>query len=186
MTNGSNSEGGPGRHWKLAGVGGVVVAIVYSLLTGASLVSSILIGAIFAVAAGMYLGRKGAEDEASISAPPTPEPVAPEPVVSEPVAAEPAAQPAAAPVADVTGEVAAAESLVKPSTELPGQAELAERKGEWRYEASDAVEAEVAPAASVAVEEAQPLIRPSADLPGQRELEDRKGSWRYEGNTASA
>ena len=40
-----------------------------------------------------------------------------------------------APAAPETAPVAKAEPVIKPSTALPGQQELAQRKGSWRYEA---------------------------------------------------
>ncbi|MGH1413314.1 MAG: NADH-quinone oxidoreductase subunit E [Pelagimonas sp.] len=54
-----------------------------------------------------------------------------------PIAAAPKDTPAADTAAD-SGETAPA---LKPSKELPGQADLAERKGEWRYEGGDKAEA---------------------------------------------
>ncbi|MEX0281654.1 MAG: NADH-quinone oxidoreductase subunit NuoE [Arenibacterium sp.] len=92
-----------------------------------------------------------------------------------------------------------ADPVVKPSAELPGQAELAARKGEWRYEpdASDVPVSEPSPVnepepfevgdpANSDPEEAPqevaqgPAVLPSAALPGQAELAGRKGVWRYE------
>ncbi|MGB0440436.1 MAG: NADH-quinone oxidoreductase subunit NuoE, partial [Paracoccaceae bacterium] len=67
---------------------------------------------------------------------------------------------------------------VQPNTVLPGEAELAERKGAWRYEA--APEAPVAEATPVAEASSGPAVKPNTILPGEAELATRKGTWRYE------
>ncbi|WP_299927414.1 NADH-quinone oxidoreductase subunit E [uncultured Pelagimonas sp.] len=48
---------------------------------------------------------------------------------------------AAAKVEPATSEATADTAVLKPSKELPGQADLAERKGEWRYEGGDKADA---------------------------------------------
>ncbi|PSL21859.1 NADH-quinone oxidoreductase subunit E [Shimia abyssi] len=68
---------------------------------------------------------------------------APEPAKAEPVKAAPAAEAPAKPV-------------IKPSTALPGEAELAEKKGEWKYEGDTAEEG------AQATEEAPAVATPAA------------------------
>ncbi|MEX0284825.1 MAG: NADH-quinone oxidoreductase subunit E [Paracoccaceae bacterium] len=68
-------------------------------------------------------------------------------------AAAPAPEPA--PAAPVAAAPAQAEGLIKPSATLPGQQELAARKGTWRYE-PEGVPAEPAPAPSAADGESKP------------------------------
>ncbi|WP_146344763.1 hypothetical protein [Falsiphaeobacter marinintestinus] len=138
MSNENNTNNGLSRHWKLAGVGGVVVAVVYSVLTGAGIGSSVLIGALFTGVAGFVMGRNS---EGAAETPAAPQAAAPQ---AEPV--ETIVDAVVETVEDVADDVAetvataapATQSLIKPSTALPGQAELAERKGSWRYDANNA------------------------------------------------
>ena len=105
---------------------------------------------------------------------PTPTPAPTAPAASEPEP-ELEAEPAPAP---------ASEPAVKPSATLPGQEELAARKGSWTYTDDAApAEPEAAPEPAAPV---MPLIKPSTPLPGQEELAARKGSWTYSGGSASA
>ncbi len=103
----------------------------------------------------------------------------------------------------------AGDSGLKPSAALEGEAELAERKGEWKYDgdsaddgsAADAAPAEAADAvtsdesaapsadnaaADSADDVSETVLKPSTALPGQEDLASRKGTWRYEGGDAKA
>ncbi len=72
---------------------------------------------------------------------------------------------------------------VKPSTALAGEQELAERKGEWKYEAPKVEEAPSASVASATPSKAV-SVTPSAALAGEQELAERKGDWKYEAPVA--
>lgn len=140
MTNATNNSNTSGRHWKHAIAGGVVVGVLLVLFKGASFGSALISGAAVAVAAGIILTRvvgnrdvaeMAAEaqerDEQAVAA-------AMQAARAEPEEAEePAPQPAEAAPEPAPAQISAS-SLVKPSTPLPGQQELAERKGTWRYE----------------------------------------------------
>lgn len=130
MSNGNNTNGGVSRHWKLAGVGGVVVAVVYAVLTGSGIGASVLIGALFTGVAGFVMGRN-AEDATDAATAPAAAPVV-ETIVDAVV------EPAQDVVETIDTPAPAAQTLIKPSTALPGQAELAGRKGSWRYDANSA------------------------------------------------
>ncbi|MHA3980271.1 endonuclease [Halovulum sp. GXIMD14794] len=97
--------------------------------------------------------------------PTVPEPSLPkaEPPVAQPPAAEtPKPVPAAAAPAAAAAPIPAAENrpLVQPSTPLPGEADLAGRKGQWRYEP------DAAPAAGASeADRPQGLMAPRGDAP---------------------
>ncbi|MEO1733226.1 MAG: endonuclease [Pseudomonadota bacterium] len=98
--------------------------------------------------------------------------------------AKPAAAPAAA-AAAAPAAAAAAEPVVQPSTALPGEAELAGRKGEWTYSADAGSGAAEAPAteaaatpsddAGTAAEEKQPETLSAAREGGPDDLKLLKG-----------
>ncbi|GGX57077.1 hypothetical protein GCM10007385_27380 [Tateyamaria omphalii] len=112
--------------WLVALLGGVLAAMLLMVLGGWTFMQGVFMGVVVFVVAGALLSwiickPLPAAGEASIEQ-------------AKPAdAAKPAAQ-AAAPVA-ATSTAAAAEPEIKPSTPLPGEADLAERKGEWKYEA---------------------------------------------------
>lgn len=117
MTETSNSNNA-----KLTGgIVGAVVAVV--LIVMGMVVVGIIAGVVVGVVLAAVIGKKAvgaapAQEEAS---------------VAEPVAAEatPGVQEEAAPATQVTtGE----EPKWKPSATLPGQEDLASRKGSWRYQ----------------------------------------------------
>lgn len=118
--------------WRKAAFGGGIAAIVYYLLAGAGLGMSLLVGFIAMGAFGVSLKRRSnqaaaAAETVAAATSPAPRPVAAE-AVTETQAEELAAE-------VVESEAAPQEaSLVKPGTILPGEAELASRKGSWRYE----------------------------------------------------
>lgn len=148
------------RCWLIAIVGGFLTLILLMALGGWSFFPALLLGAIVAVVGGFILTRllcQSVPEPVAHSAPapaPTPAPApAPEPTPAPEPAPEAAAPAAAAPSEDV---VAAAEedapspvAEIKPTTALAGEAELAARKGTWRYE-PDTPAAAPAPAAPAA------------------------------------
>lgn len=96
------------------------------------------------------------------------------PVQSSAKPAEPA--PAPAPAASGSGEA----SAVAPSAALPGQEELAAKKGEWKYENGDAAsDAAAVPAsedqAAESVEESEPQIYAAPPDDGADDLKVIKG-----------
>jgi predicted flap endonuclease-1-like 5' DNA nuclease len=168
--------------WLAALVVGVLMAW-YLMSAGWGFFLTLIIALVIFVAAGRLMTRsfcsdKAAQDSQTASAPaappapaPTPAP-APAPVVEatpEPEP-EPAAmpEPEAAPEPEVEPEIAPAPAaqassdaaLLKPSTVLPGQEELASRKGTWRY-GGDPTPAPAKPAAET------PAAAPVEDGSGQ-------------------
>ncbi|WP_323770116.1 hypothetical protein [Antarctobacter sp.] len=127
-------------------------------------------------------------------------PVEPDPAVAPEAQGSP--DPQAAAVAD-TPPVAEERPRVAPSAALAGEAELAERKGEWRYAGAEtasrpdptsepvqtpepvieAMPEPVAPPPAEPVieipEDAGPRVLPSTPLAGQADLASRKGTWVY-------
>lgn len=142
MTNATDQAGCKARSWRLSAYGGVVLAVLFMLVGNAGIVSAAIGGVVGFVVLGFVLTRflcpEGQQDMASAAPAPAPEPAA-KPVVE--TAPEPAPEPEATPEPEtVTATEAApdpapvsASSLVKPSKELPGQIELANRKGSWTY-----------------------------------------------------
>ncbi len=131
--------------WLIAALLGVVSAIVLAWFAGFGALDAIFFGLVIFGLGGFFLSKficgavvpHGRVDEPSLqSAPaaaapaPTATPAAEAEPVSEPVAEaepaleEPAADPAPSPAAPA----------VKASTPLAGEAELASRKGSWKYE----------------------------------------------------
>jgi len=192
---------------------GLVMAVASGLIATRILCSDAQAGAQSAGYSATGTATSGAAATtgaaAAASAAPASAPAAePAPAATAPAPVPEAAPEPAAPAAQ-SEEAASAESeaggdnadLIKPSTALPGQADLAERKGSWRYEGAES-EADSADADTPATEtptqtpaapepEAEQgapaktdvpgdLIKPSTALPGQAELAERKGSWRYE------
>lgn len=118
--------------WTKPVMGGGAVAVL-ALLTGYGIGGAILAGIAGVGITHLVMSRMGGSKARAASAP-TAQPEAPEPApTAQPeakVAAEPAPAQQAASAAAAPGE---AEPLIKPSTPLPGEAELAARKGTWKY-----------------------------------------------------
>ncbi|MEX0284824.1 MAG: endonuclease [Paracoccaceae bacterium] len=142
-------------------LGGLVFLI--GLIMGWGFWAALLIGIVvlvvgFVLFPRIFCPQQAAAGQSFAPAPPPAQPAAqpapapePEPAAEpEPVAEAPAPEPApqAAPEPEAS-TAAATDSVIKPSAHLPGQAELAERKGTWRYEPEAAsAPAPTAPAAS--------------------------------------
>ncbi|MDG1456882.1 MAG: hypothetical protein P8Q92_03095 [Pseudoprimorskyibacter sp.] len=133
--------------WTVAALIGLVAAAILHWALDLSVLLALIGGVIVAYAARELAPRGSSETQTPpVAAPkpvqPTPAPVAaPEPEAPAPaptpdVRDEPMAEAPAdpAPAADEPHEEAQEEGLVKPSTPLAGEAELAGRKGSWRYE----------------------------------------------------
>lgn len=172
------------KGWLKPVIAGSVMAVLCHSVIGWSTLGSIVAGVVVGGVAHLVLGRKADVTASATGAAPVSVPTPPPAATS--VAPEPAAVPVSKEAA--SSEVAVAESAVmKPSTPLPGEAELAGRKGEWRYEATEADVAETAaqpaPVAAPPVAEAA-LIKPSTPLAGEAELAARKGTWTYSPGSA--
>lgn len=142
MTTSSNRTT---RSWKPAAIAGAVVGLV--LLVAGSGLGIALVGALVIFGLGLVLLPRGGASETEVTrevAPPAqseprsaPAPATP---VAAPIAPEP--EPAARemePAADHAEQPAlSASTLVKASKVLPGQMELAARKGTWRFENNSA------------------------------------------------
>jgi predicted flap endonuclease-1-like 5' DNA nuclease len=114
--------------WGIAGLVGVLACIMLFIFADVGITGAIFLAAILAAVVGFVL-QWGMKDlpplGSNVGAASTPKPSVPEPAAPTPAPA--AAHP---PVSAETG--------VKPTTPLPGQAELASRKGSWKYEAEGA------------------------------------------------
>lgn len=150
MTNTSGTTSCATRSWRVAGCGGIAVLIILVALGITGFFAGLILGAIVAVGLGVFLSRfmcpeaETAQEQPQAQAAPvadTPVETAPEPVAApEP---EPAPEPTPDPepaneVTEPRQAAASASSRVKPSKTLPGQVELASRKGTWKYEGPSA------------------------------------------------
>lgn len=147
MNDTSETRGCAARCWRVSAYAGLAFAVLFLLFGGVGLITAAIAGvvvfAILGFAASRFLCPDADEDvTAELTPEPTPAPVvetAPEPepeqtaAVEEPVQASDASN-GGADVPEVVTEPAAQSGVVKPSTVLPGQVELASRKGSWRYE----------------------------------------------------
>lgn len=142
------------RCWRMSAIAGAVLTVVLWLFTDWGFLSAVIIGAATALIAGTVLTRMLCTDFSSdqSSQPPVATPhskpaapaAAPKPAPAPEPEPEPAPQPVAAPVASAAEDTG---SVLKPSKPLPGQAELASRKGSWSYQGAGS---SAAPAPSVA------------------------------------
>ncbi len=116
--------------WGIAGLVGILACIMLFIFADVGITGAIFLAAILAAVVGFVL-QWGMKDlpplGSNVGAPSVPKPSAPKPAAPTP--APTAVHP---PVSADTG--------VKPSAALPGEAELASRKGNWKYEAEDAGE----------------------------------------------
>lgn len=122
--------------WLKPVIAGVVMALLCKLILGWGLLVAIIAGVVVGGIAHLVFGRS--VDTAPASTPaPAPRAAAPTPTPTP--APEPAPAPEAEPVATPAAEAPAPEAaLIKPSTPLPGEAELAARKGTWTYKPGSA------------------------------------------------
>lgn len=135
MTTSSNNTG---RSWTTAAIGGGIVGIVI-LLAGAGLAIALVVGlVIFGIGLVLLPRGKASKNEVTRevnrpAAPVQPQTQTPQ-APAEPVATEthPAVPKPTAGTAEQPSLTAS--TLVKASKALPGQTELAARKGAWRFE----------------------------------------------------
>ncbi len=179
MTHASERADCTRRCWKIAIVAGIVIATLLMSLGGWGFWASLVIGLVALVAVGIVLPRlicPAARASAAVSRPtPAAAPTAsPSPVPAP--AAEPAPEPAPEPVAaehEAETETQTEDGIVKASAALPGQQELAARKGNWRYQPASADEAEPEAAQTADASEPDDLKRISGVGPAlERKLND--------------
>lgn len=138
MTNDSKDGKSNARHWQKAAAGGVVVAVLLMVFNGTGLVTALISGGVVAAVAGYILTRMVGDRDVAEMARAAQD--AAEQMRDSASARVTEAEPQAAPAAPETGDVPetpariSASPLVKPSKPLPGQQELAARKGTWRYQ----------------------------------------------------
>lgn len=126
--------------WTVAALIGLVAAAILHWALGLSMLLSLIGGIIVAYAARELAPRGSSETQTPPVATPKPVQPTPAPVATPAPAPEPQVDRVAeapadpAPAQDEShGETTDAD-LVKPSAPLAGEAELAGRKGSWRYE----------------------------------------------------
>lgn len=132
----------PGVDWALLilifVLGGALVCALLLLLTDIGVSGSIAIGLVVASIVALLFWR------VFLTPLPAPgeltAPVVENPVKAEAPAPAPAPAPAAAPAATVSQPAQAPAAPVQPTTPLPGEAELADRKGSWSYNGEDSGE----------------------------------------------
>ena len=131
--------------WRIAAVVGVLAMIMLYALGGFGVLQAIITGGVIGVVLGVVLvfficrTQQAADDKPAQS----PKAVAPAPQqapVADPQPTAPAATPdAAATVAEPDAAVTKPSGFVmQPSKKLPGQEELATRKGDWKYTNTEA------------------------------------------------
>ncbi|WP_270729687.1 endonuclease [Shimia sp. Alg240-R146] len=165
--------------WVIAAIVGLIAFMVLKGILWTLL--ALIFGVVVVVVLGLWMVKTFCVTEAAPASIPASAPAA------APAPAAPAAQPADEP-AEAESEAAADEaaananeamaadasdadstaSVIKPSTELPGQKELAERKGEWTYEKPAD---EAAPKAA----KAAPKPKAAAATSGADDLKQLKG-----------
>lgn len=138
--------------WLVALLGGVLAAMLLMVLGGWTFMQGVFMGVVVFAVAGALLSWiicKPLPVAGEVSVTPAKSEDAPRP-----------AQKAAAP-SPAASTAAAATSEIKPSTPLPGEADLASRKGEWKYEAE--AKADDAPKAKKTAK--KPAAKKKADAP---------------------
>lgn len=139
----TKSTDNTGRSWVTAAIGGGVVGILL-LVVGSGLLVALITGLVIFAIGLMLLPRRGASKSAMTrevskpAAPIQPQTAAtPEPVVAQEQPAS-EATPTPTPTAAQEQPSLTASALIKTSKALPGQVELAARKGTWRFENNSA------------------------------------------------
>lgn len=141
--------------WGLAAIAAALGFVILMLMGGWMFIQAVFAGVVIFIIVGALVSWIAckplpAPNQTVVSAPADPHPVksSAETAAAAAAAAKkgetvPAPKPVTetAPASSVEAAVAAAKAGVKPSTALSGEAELAERKGTWRYEGGDAAAA---------------------------------------------
>ncbi|MEM8655913.1 MAG: endonuclease [Pseudomonadota bacterium] len=113
--------------WLVALLGGVLAAMLLMVLGDWTFIQAVFAGLVVFAVAGALISWLICK---------------PLPAISDMSVAPPKTEPAPEPAAKAEAALVAAapepsEAAVKPSKPLPGQAELAERKGDWKYETEE-------------------------------------------------
>jgi predicted flap endonuclease-1-like 5' DNA nuclease len=170
--------------WGIAALVGLLAMVLLYVMADFGITQSIFTGGLVGCVLGLILvvficrDQTATADLAAVRQSPTPAPEASTPPEAKPVDAAPA--PVSDAIADAPAEqtVAADSSpapvaIIQPSKPLPGEQELAERKGTWKYEAESKPEpatpegktAAKPSKASAAAEDARPEVLMSAPRP---------------------
>ncbi|OAN79333.1 hypothetical protein A8B82_08060 [Sulfitobacter sp. EhC04] len=165
MAENDNAMSCTTRSWALAIIGGLVIGVLFMLVGGWGFAAAVILAVVIALVVGLFLslaicpGASGSSPAAAPTADAVAAPTAAASAVAPSVTDAPktaeapkeAEKPAASAAAD-TPKAAASDSAVKPSAPLAGQAELAARKGDWKYEkdSADAPAKKDAPAKAAA------------------------------------
>ncbi|MBS0124288.1 endonuclease [Thetidibacter halocola] len=172
--------------WALAAGAGLLAFILLIVLGGQGFIASVFLSAVLFAGLGLLMGWifcqplpkagevKPGEDRGMRAVPPP---------LGETGHAAPAAAPApkaeapAAAAKPAATAPAAAEPVIQPSKALAGEADLAGRKGSWKYQgaAAPASAAAPAPAAAEAGEGTRPAMLSAAREGGPDNLKDIKG-----------
>ncbi|MGP6085526.1 endonuclease [Antarctobacter jejuensis] len=209
---GMNGSGGCARtSWIVAAVVGAITFLLLLAGAGWGFFAALIAGLLLFAILGFLFSRFLCSDDDAVGTHSAQvarsAPAAAAPVAAPAAAPEPIAEAEPAPVANPVNESAAAETadVVKPTAQLAGEAELAERKGDWSYSAPESPEAAesapeptaaaepdpvtsaeaqdagtpTAPVAATAPQPETPLVRPTTPLAGEADLGSRKGTWRY-------
>ncbi|CUH80287.1 hypothetical protein [Tropicibacter naphthalenivorans] len=172
------------KTWGGAALMGLFAAVMLVVAGGQGVFTAVVLGAITFVLLGLLLTW--------LFCAPLPEPAK--------FSSDELIEPVTPAAAGDAGAATASDSVVKASAALAGEAELADRKGEWKYEGEAAAEdtvaddtpAEDAPADAPTAETDAPaasgeaLVKPSKALAGTAELATRKGEWKYEATASDA
>lgn len=137
--------------WIMAALAGLVFFAVLMVVVGWSFLQAFFTAAVIALIVGLFLSLVVCSGSKGAAAAPAPQAQAAPAEASKPAAAPAAAAPVKA-------------FEMQPSTPLPGEAELAARKGEWKYEAPEAEKKAAAPAAAPAAK-AAPAPAASGETP---------------------
>ena len=172
MAENDNSMSCTAKSWALAIVAGLVIGLLLMLVGGWGFAAALILAIVIALVVGLFLSLAicpGATSGSAVAAPAADAVAAPTAAASAvaPAVSEAAEEPAAAAEADPPKAAAPASgSVIKPTKPLAGQAELAARKGEWKYEkggaeapARKAAPAKAAASASAAVAEPAPAAK---------------------------
>ncbi|WP_420325527.1 hypothetical protein [Mameliella sp.] len=173
--------------WGLAAVAAFLVFVLLLTLGDWMGIQAAIAAGVTLVVLGLLFSRLFCASAAKAPTPTT----RPAPQPKAPPAPQPERIPEAEP-APAAHESADNGPLVKPSGALPGEEDLASRKGNWTYGGDSVAEADPAPTKEAAEPSPQPapaaarsdateapLVKTGTVLAGEAELASRRGSWTY-------
>lgn len=157
--------------WQGAAIAGAVLCLALKFAAGFGLIASLFLGLVIFAGLGTLLVKMVCTETVQTGTISTTVAAAKASAAAAPAAAAvaptPQPDPTDLPAAEAQLQDAPDRAVVQPSAALPGEADLAARKGAWAYDAptADATSA--------------PVIKPSTPLAGEAELAARKGTWTY-------